>query len=282
MADVQQTDSSQFPIALVGGLPLDIKPNDLFIPPDALQVFLTAFEGPLDLLLYLIRKHKFNILDLPVSKITDQYMEYVDLMKELNLDLAAEYLLMAAILAEIKSRMLLPTPEIIDDEEHDPRAELILRLKEYETYKKAALDIDALPRLERDEYSTSADKADNLICETPLSNVTLKEISHAFLNVMKKIQANEHHHIQRESLSTRARMSEILSLLEKEHSLMFWQLFTVSEGKSGAVVSFLAILQLCKEQLIGIATNDQADLNVFLLTENLANETALTEGKHDE
>ena len=283
MTDVQEIEITQLPIALVGGLPLDQKPNDLFIPPDALQVFLTAFEGPLDLLLYLIRKHKFDILDLPVSKITDQYMEYVDLMKELNLDLAAEYLLMAAILAEIKSRMLLPTPEIIDDEEHDPRADLILRLKEYETFKKAALDIDALPRLERDEYTTSVDKADNLVCETPLSEVTLKELSHAFVNVMKKIKAHEHHHIQRESLSTRARMSEILSLLEKEPSLMFWQLFTASEGKSGAVVSFLAILQLCKEQLIGITANtDNNELTVFLFTEHTTNNVESEEGDRHE
>lgn len=283
MADAQYIEITEQPIALVDGLPLEQKPNDLFIPPDALQVFLTAFEGPLDLLLYLIRKHKFNILDLPVSKITDQYMEYVDLMKELNLDLAAEYLLMAAILAEIKSRMLLPAPEIIDDEEHDPRADLIQRLKEYETFKQAALDIDALPRLERDNYTTSADKADNLVCETSLSQVTLKELSHAFLTVMKKVQANEHHHIQRESLSTRARMSEILSLLEKEHSLMFWQLFTFNEGKAGAVVSFLAILQLCKEQLIGIGTDkNKDDLNVFLLTENPTHNIALAQGQAHE
>ncbi|MGB1296900.1 MAG: segregation and condensation protein A [Psychrobium sp.] len=256
----------QKPIALVAGEPVDKQPTDLFIPPDALQVFLSAFEGPLDLLLYLIRKHKFDILDLPISRITEQYMEYVDLMKELNLDLAAEYLLMAAILAQIKSKMLLPVQETIEEEETDPRAELVKRLQEYESYKRAALDIEALPRLDRDYYSTHAVKADNLVADSPLSEVTLKDLSHAFTQVMKQVQANVHHHIQRESLSTRARMSEIMDKLSENTSLMFWQLFNVEEGRAGAVVSFLAILQLCKEQMIGIALASEDDsLNVFLL-----------------
>lgn len=253
------------PIALVAGEPLAQQPNDLFIPPDALQVFLSAFEGPLDLLLYLIRKHKFNILDLPISKITDQYMEYVDLMKELNLDLAAEYLLMAAILAQIKSRMLLPTPVEIEENEDDPRVDLVKRLQEYESYKQAALDIDALPRLERDNYVGNALKAENLVAQTPLSEITLKELTNAFTQIMKKVQANVHHHIQRESLSTRARMAQILDQLAQNNNLMFHQLFAVDEGKAGAVVSFLAILQLCKEQLVGIAVTEAEQLNVFLL-----------------
>lgn len=266
--------------ALVAGKPLDKKPNDLFIPPNALTIFLSAFEGPLDLLLYLIRKHKFDILDLPVREITDQYVEYVDLMKELNLDLAAEYLLMAAILAEIKSRMLLPTPTVIEDEESDPRADLVKRLKEYETLKQATLDIDALPRLQRDNYEVTVEKAENLSTEVAISEVSLKELSHAFMQVMKKIQANEHHIIQRESLSTRARMSDILDKLKNTESLMFWQLFTINEGKAGAVVSFLAILQLCKEQLIGIVTlADEADLNVFLLTQASTNVTEFTQDR---
>jgi len=280
--DSKQEDLQQ-PIALVDGKPLATKPNDLFIPPDALQVFLTAFEGPLDLLLYLIRKHKFDILDLPVSKITDQYMEYVDLMKELNLDLAAEYLLMAAILAEIKSRMLLPVPVSEDDEEHDPRIDLILRLKEYESYKQAALDIDALPRLERDQYQTSAIKADNLITDSVLSEVSLKELSCAFADVMKKVKATMNHHIQRESLSTRARMSEILMLLKQNNSLMFWQLFKIDEGRAGAVVSFLAILQLCKEQLIGLANNEiGSELNIFLLNDNTSMLPEIVSGNTNE
>jgi len=278
----KQTKKQQ-PIALVDGKPLVQKPNDLFIPPDALQVFLTAFEGPLDLLLYLIRKHKFDILDLPVSKITDQYMEYVDLMKELNLDLAAEYLLMAAILAEIKSRMLLPVQVSVEDEEHDPRIELIQRLKEYESYKQAALDIDALPRLERDQYQTSAIKAENLITDTALSDVTLKELSRAFVDVMKKVKATMSHHIQRESLSTRARMSEILILLKQDNSLMFWQLFKIEEGRAGAVVSFLAILQLCKEQLIGLANNEiGSELNIFLLSDNTSDLKYVASGNSNE
>lgn len=259
-------NNSNKPIALVAGQPVAKQPTDLFIPPDALQVFLSAFEGPLDLLLYLIRKHKFDILNLPISKITDQYMEYVDLMKELNLDLAAEYLLMAAILAQIKSKMLLPVQTEIEDDESDPRADLVQRLKEYESYKQAALDIDALPRIDRDNFVATAVKADNLVGDTALSEVSLKDLSHAFTQVMKNIQANVHHHIQRESLSTRARMSEILSQLNGKNSVMFWQLFSSEEGRAGAVVSFLAILQLCKEQLIGIATTEKVDeLNVFLL-----------------
>ena len=263
--------STEQPIALVAGQPVIQKPNDLFIPPDALQVFLSAFEGPLDLLLYLIRKHKFDILDLPVSTITEQYMQYVDLMKELNLDLAAEYLLMAAILAEIKSRMLLPVQVSVDEEEHDPRANLIERLKEYESYKQAALDIEALPRYERDYVKASAAKADNLHSDTPLSEVTLQDLSHAFTQVMKKVQANVHHKIERESLSTRTRMSEIMEILTKSNTVMFYQLFKLSEGKAGAVVSFLAILQLCKEQIIGIASNISGnELNVFLLGEQLS------------
>lgn len=271
------------PIAMIAGEPMAKKPNDLFIPPDALQIFLTAFEGPLDLLLYLIRKHKFNILDLPVSKITDQYMEYVDLMKESNLDLAAEYLLMAAILAEIKSRMLLPVQTTVEDEESDPRADLIQRLKEYESYKQAAIDIDGLPRLERDQHTTSVFKADNLVCHTTPSEVSLKDLSRAFVDVMKKVQATMSHRIQRESLSTRARMSEILALLKQDSSLMFWQLFNLNEGRAGAVVSFLAILQLCKEQLIGIATdNGASELNVFLLSENAPSLMKLGAGESNE
>lgn len=271
MTDINAADElasieQQPPIALVAGEPLAKQPQDLFIPPDALTVFLNAFEGPLDLLLYLIRKHKFDILDLPVSKITDQYMEYVDLMKELNLDLAAEYLLMAAILAEIKSRMLLPVQASVEDESLDPRADLVQRLKEYELLKQAALDIDALPRLERDTFVASAHIDDKIGVTQILPQLELAELTLAFSQVMKRVKANASHHISRESLSTRARMSQVLAQLAQAKTLAFHQLFTVNEGRSGAVVAFLAILQLVKEQLVGIAFDDK-QLLIFLLDE---------------
>ncbi len=260
-------DKTQQPIALVDGKPVTDKPQDLFIPPDALQVFLTAFEGPLDLLLYLIRKHKFDILNLPVNKITEQYMEYVDLMKEINLDLAAEYLLMAAILAEIKSRMLLPVETAMEEGEDDPRATLIERLKEYERYKQAAIDIDELPRFERDFYRASASRADNIENSIELSPVTMIEITSAFARVVKNLAAGAHHHIQRESLSTRQRMSEIMTQLNGVDSLPFFVLFDAAQGKAGAIVSLLAVLQLCKEHLIGIAIMPMPEqLTVFKLT----------------
>lgn len=252
------------PFAVVAGEPLAQQPSDLFIPPDALNVFLNAFEGPLDLLLYLIRKHKFDILDLPVSRITDQYMEYVELMKELNLDLASEYLLMAAILAEIKSRMLLPVEVNEDDETADPRADLVARLKEYELLKQGAIDLDSLPRLERDVFVASVKRNDNIVAQESEPEVNLSEITLAFANVVKRLSANAHHHISRESLSTRQRMSQILSQLASQGELRFHQLFSMTEGKAGAVVSFLAVLQLTKEQYIGIATTPD-ELSVFLL-----------------
>jgi len=252
------------PIAMIAGIPMADQPHDLFIPPDALTVFLNAFEGPLDLLLYLIRKHKFDILDLPVSKITEQYMEYVDLMKELNLDLAAEYLLMAAILAEIKSRMLLPVEVDVDDDGYDPRADLVERLKEYEQFKQAALDLDGLPRLERDVFIGQSLLADNMAVTTGVSQVTLQELTTAFASVLKRIDVSASHHISREALSTRARMSQIMTQLAQLQPLAFHQLFAAVEGRSGAVVSFLAILQLCKEQLIGIAL-DGTEVSVFTL-----------------
>ncbi|MDP2560239.1 ScpA family protein [Psychrobium sp. 1_MG-2023] len=254
------------PIAIVDGEPVADKPQDLFIPPEALTVFLNAFEGPLDLLLYLIRKHKFDILDLPISDITDQYMEYVDLMKGLNLDLAAEYLLMAAILAEIKSRMLLPVEKEVEEVEDDPRAALVERLKEYEQFKQAALDIDSLPRINRDYHAANADKADNLTEVVLAPQVTLQDLTAAFARVVKHIDVNAHHHIQRESLSTRERMSQIMLQLQSQEQLQFNQLFKFEEGRSGAIVSFLAILELCKSKLIGIALLDSEEqLAIFLL-----------------
>nr|WP_236547215.1 segregation/condensation protein A [Alteromonas sp. KUL150] len=226
------------------------KPEDLFIPPDALEVILETFEGPLDLLLYLIRKQKFDITTLPIAAVTKQYMEYVDAMMALKLELAAEYLLMAAILAEIKSRLLLPKRSDDSEEEDDPRAELIRRLKEYELVKQAAEDLDIQPRLERDVFKAHVEVSENVAPIRVEPDVSLAEIVLAFSKAMKRAEAFEHHTIEREALSTRERMSLILSLLTSAEYTPLERLFTVEEGRAGVVVCFLAILELVKEQLI--------------------------------
>ncbi|MEC7134229.1 MAG: segregation/condensation protein A, partial [Pseudomonadota bacterium] len=238
------------PLAFINGEALIEKPEDLFIPPDALEVILETFEGPLDLLLYLIRKQKFDITTLPIADVTKQYMEYVDAMMSLKLELAAEYLLMAAILAEIKSRLLLPKRSDDSDEEEDPRAELIRRLKEYELVKQAAEDLDIQPRLERDIFTTHVELSENVAPIRIEPDVSLAEIVLAFSAAMKRAEAFEHHTIAREALSTRERMSLILSLLTTTEYTPLERLFTVEEGKAGVVVCFLAILELVKEQLI--------------------------------
>lgn len=251
------------PIAIVDGQPFATQPNDLFIPPDALQVFLQAFEGPLDLLLYLIRKHKFDIVDLPIFQITEQYMEYVELMKELDLDLAAEYLLMAAILAEIKSRMLLPAQiELVEEE--DPRAALVEQLREYERYKQAAIELDLVPRIERDYKLAQVALAPNLAPVVLPADVELEQLFSAFSTVLKRLESQSHHKIEREKLSTRERMTKIMAALENTPSLAFHQLFDCNEGRGGVVVSFIAVLELAKEQLIGWELNDKTnELTVF-------------------
>ncbi|MBA6390738.1 segregation/condensation protein A [Colwellia sp. BRX10-3] len=241
------------PFALLRGEAIVEKPQDLFIPPDALEVILEMFEGPLDLLLYLIRKQKFDILDLPISPITTQYMTYVDLMKDIKLELAAEYLVMASILAEIKSRLLLPK-QAVEEDEGDPRAELVRKLQEYEIIKKAAENIDELPRLDRDSFVAKVELAENFVPEILNSQVDLAELVSALQGVIKRTQAYEHHHIQKESLSTRERMAHILTTLKdagiEQPYCDFSDLFTVKEGKQGVVVTFLAILELIKESLI--------------------------------
>jgi len=242
------------PLAFIHGEAVVEKPQDLFIPPDALEIILESFEGPLDLLLYLIRKQKFDILNLPIAPITEQYMAYVELMKDAKLDLATEYLVMAAILAEIKSRLLLPKQTVEEDEE-DPRAELVKRLQEYEVIKSAAEGLDELPRLERDLYLASASLPENFQVRTVDAEVDLLELVTAFQAVLKRAQAYEHHHIAREVLSTRERMSEIIAFLTKQSGgdfSPFESLFSVDEGKQGVVVSFLAILELLKESLIEV------------------------------
>lgn len=245
----QQSNESTAPIAIVQGQALTAMPKDLYIPPDAMEVFLEAFEGPLDLLLYLIKKQNLNILDIPIAEVTRQYMEYVELMKELSLELAAEYLVMAAILAEIKSRMLLPRPENADGIEEDPRAELIRRLQEYERFKQAAEDIDKLPRQGRDSFVASA-TIQELVFEKPHPQVDFKELLLALVDVLKRMELNASHQIQREPLSVRERMTRILSALQDKEFIIFSNMFTPEEGRLGVVVSFLAMLELLKDHLI--------------------------------
>ena len=241
----------ELPIAVVQGQALDALPQDLYIPPEALQVFLEAFEGPLDLLLYLIRKENIDIADIPVAEITRQYIEYIELMQEMQLELAGEYLLMSAMLAEIKSRILLPRPPGIEADEADPRAELIRRLQEYERYKQAAEDMDALPRLGRDVFQASAEPLEQKVIPLP-PEVELQDLIAAFQDVLKRASMYAHHHVQLESLSVRERMSSILAKVNAEHFTGFKELFTAEEGRMGVVVSFLAILELVKESLIDL------------------------------
>ncbi|MAT66404.1 MAG: segregation/condensation protein A [Gammaproteobacteria bacterium] len=239
----------EMPFAIVHGEAVLELPQDLYIPPDALEVILEAFEGPLDLLLYLIKRQNLDVLDIPVAEITRQYMDYIGLMQELRLEVAAEYLVMAAMLAEIKSRMLLPRPVEADSDEEDPRAELVRRLQEYERYKKAAEDIDELPRLQRDVFPAEAAAPERQqIKQHP--DLDLRELLLAFKDVMSRADMFSHHHVQMEALSVRERMSAVLSSVSGDKFSEFTHLFTVEEGRMGVVVTFLAILELLKESLI--------------------------------
>ncbi len=238
----------ELPFAIVQGEAVSAPPEDLYIPPDALEVFLETFEGPLDLLLYLIRRQNLDILDIPIAEITAQYMDYVELMRNINLDLAAEYLVMAAMLAEIKSRMLLPRHEEVDDEE-DPRAELVKRLQEYERFKQAASDIDELPRTGREYFPTSVDVIlDDK--EKPEPEVDLRDILLAFQNILKHVDMQKNHEIEREEISIRERMTYVLSKLDADNFVEFQTLFTLKEGRLGVVVTFMAILELLKLKVI--------------------------------
>jgi segregation and condensation protein A len=243
---------AEMPFAVVDGEPMTELPRDLYIPPDALQVFLEAFEGPLDLLLYLIRRQNLDILDIPIAEITRQYMQYIDVMAELQLELAGEYLLMAAMLAEIKSRMLLPRPASPDGtDEDDPRAELVRRLQEYERFKKAAEDIDKLTRLERDTMSVSAELIERKVVKIQ-PQISLQEMLTAFKDVLQRAEMFAHHHVARERLSVRQRMSDILDNLRQVAFREFSSLFRAEEGRMGVTVTFIAILELMKEGLIEI------------------------------
>jgi segregation and condensation protein A len=245
----------EMPLALVRGQPVLQMPQDLYIPPDALEVILEAFEGPLDLLLYLIRRQNLDILDIPIAEITRQYVEYIELMHELRLELAADYLVMAAMLAEIKSRLLLPRPPLEEGLEEDPRAELVRRLQEYERFKKAAEEIEAMPRQDRDFSVASAFVVDkNVIRLQP--PVELRELLLALKDVLKRAELTGRHAIQREALSVRNRMSDVLKALGDGEFHPFERLFNASEGRLGIIVTFLALLELAKEHLIELMQSE--------------------------
>jgi len=248
-------EQGEMPFAVVDGEPVTQMPKDLYIPPDALTVFLEAFEGPLDLLLYLIRRQNLDILDIPIAEITRQYMSYIDVMRGLQLELAGEYLVMAATLAEIKSRMLLPRPAAAGEEEADPRAELVRRLQEYERFKQAALDIEALHRVDRDTFPASAELVDRRVVKLQ-PNVSLQEMLSALKDVLGRAEMFAHHHISRERLSVRQRMSEVLDAMRSQSFVEFVSLFRVEEGRMGVTVTFIAILELLREGLVEIVQSE--------------------------
>jgi segregation and condensation protein A len=242
----------ELPFAIVKGEAITELPKDLYIPPAALEVFIAAFEGPLDLLLYLIKRQNIDILEINVAEITVQYISYIELMDSMRFELAAEYLVMAAMLAEIKSRMLLPrTGSDSGEEEEDPRAQLIRRLQEYERFKVAAEDIDQLPRIERELFPATADLPEQGI-PAPEPDVELKDILLALGEVMQRAEMFTSHQVEREQLSTRERMSSVLSALGGKQFVPFVSLFRVEEGRLGVVVTFLAIMELIKESLVEI------------------------------
>jgi segregation and condensation protein A len=264
----------EMPFAIVDGEPVTRLPQDLYIPPYALQVFLEAFEGPLDLLLYLIRRQNIDVLDIPIAEITKQYVEYIELMEEMQLELAGEYLLMAAMLAEIKSRMLLPRPEAEVDEEADPRAELVRRLQEYERFKKAAEDLSDLPRLERDVFVAQAEAVDKKII-TKLPDVTMKDLLLAFHDVLKRAEMFSNLQLRREPLSVRQRMSEILSRIKSSGFTSFSDLFDPEEGRMGVAVTFIALLELLRGSVIDLVQSEpfapihvRASATVHLVTDD--------------
>lgn len=240
---------------LVLGQPLANLPEDLYIPPNALKVFLETFSGPLDLLLYLIKKENIDILDIPIAKITAQYVEYIELMQQLQLELAAEYLVMAAMLAEIKSRLLLPRPNEILNDEEDPRAELVRRLKEYERFKKAAEDLDFLPRLDRDIFDTEVILPE-IKRERVLPKILLQDLLSALKNVLQRTAMYNNHQVKMENLSVRERMTQVLDKLNLKKFVNFAELFNVAEGKIGVVVTFIAILELLKQSIVDVVQSE--------------------------
>lgn len=252
----------EIPLAVVRGEQFLKLPEDLYIPPDALAVFLEAFEGPLDLLLYLIRRQNFDICDIPIAQVTEQYIAYIGLMEVFNLDLAGEYLLMAALLAEIKSRLLLPRQTAVEDED-DPRANLMRQLQEYEQCRQAAADLDALPRLEREHWQVQT-TADFPKPPRPTPETSLRELLLAFQEVLKRADMFTHHQIRREHLSIRARMTAVLARLQESPVVPFEDLFTVAEGRRGVVVTLMAVLELLKAHLVDVVQGDGAYARLYI------------------
>ena len=261
---VGQPQQTEMPFAIVMGKEITELPKDLYIPPMALEVFLEAFEGPLDLLLYLIRRQNLDVLEINVALITEQYMAYIELMDAMQFELAAEYLLMASVLAEIKSRMLLPRS--IDDveDDDDPRANLIKRLQEYEQFKRAAENLNELPRMERDNWLGGAELP-KLERSIPKPDVDMRELLIVFGEVLKRANLQQSHRVQREALSTRERMSFVLEVLKGEEFIPFVDLFSPGEGRAGVVVTFLALMELMKDSLIEIVqTKNFGEIHVRL------------------
>lgn len=254
--EANKPEQDEMPFALVNGEAYTELPKDLYIPPDALEVILEAFEGPLDLLLYLIRRQNIDILNINVADITHQYVNYVEMMEAMHFELAAEYLVMAAMLAEIKSRMLLPRQVEDEEEEDDPRAALIRRLQEYERFKNAAEDLEEIPRMHRDIHLAYA-KAPDRNATRPDPEVDLKDILIAFSEVLRRADMFESHQVEMERMSTRERMTQVLERLSTEKTFVpFVHLFKLSEGKLGVIVTFMAVMELIKESLIEIVQNE--------------------------
>ena len=250
--DLAHPSSDARPLARVYGEPYNDLPRDLYIPPEALEIFLETFEGPLDLLLYLIRRQNINVLDIPMAELTRQYLGYVEMMRRTQLELAAEYLLMAAVLIEIKSRLLLPRPPAIaGDEVEDPRAELVRRLLEYEQIKSAAQAIDALPLADRD-FATVRVWFER-VAPSRLPDVTPADLKAAWATLIARARSNRHHQVTREQLSVRAEMSRVLKALPAGRFIEFIELFAPHADVPHLVVTFLALLELAREQLIDIA-----------------------------
>jgi segregation and condensation protein A len=262
-------------LGFVRGEPVLERPEDLYIPPDALELILESFAGPMDLLLYLIRRQKFDIVDLPILPITQQYMTYVEMMKDLKLELAADYLVMAAMLTEIKSRLLLPKPPLELEDELDPRAELVRRLQEYEAIRRGAEHLDNLPQQGRDYFIAHSDTDAKQWLQQQLPDVALQELAMAFSQALAQAQLLNHHQVQREKLSTRERMSRILDLLQQHKRLRFADLFVATEGRPGVVVSFLAVLELVKEALIEVVQID-AYSEIHIASKELEDATTAT------
>jgi segregation and condensation protein A len=261
MTEAANPAAEAAPFARVYGQPLLEIPQDLYIPPDALEVFLEQFEGPLDLLLYLIRKENISVLDIPMAKLTEQYLVYVEMMRSQQLELAAEYLLMAAMMIEIKSRLLLPRPASADSIEEDPRAELVRRLMEYEQMKLAAHKLNELPQAGRDFTVVQVVFEREAMLRLP--DVSIEDLKHAWLTLLQRASVNRHHRITREQLSVREHMSRILRLLQSEEFIEFDRLFTPEQGVPVLVVSFLAVLELAKETLIEVS-QEQAYAPIYV------------------